>query len=175
MIAAKGTLSSAPDLRLAGTLTSPRRQARRLPASGLPCPLPMTSRPPVFRSADQARSPRASSPSSCSRHSGAQFTFDGNLGTTGVSGRVGLRSTDSSPLLAATGVPLSEIPRLVLVLDACIASGADGTRITDIKGRFGAANLSGEIARAPDGKVTGKLETGALALRDVITAAAFLG
>ncbi len=108
---------------------------------------------------------------------GARLDFNGTLGgaaaPTAIDGKLALRSTDVSPLFAAMGLPSTALPSGVLVLDSRVMSKARTLKLPDLAGRFGMATVGGQLMWAPDGKITGNLETGPLDLDDVL-AASFL-
>lgn len=108
---------------------------------------------------------------------GARFDFDGRIGAGGdrltLDGKASVRSTDMSLLMAVTGLPAATRPSGILVLDAEIESYGGESISAAIDGRAGASRLAGNLALGHDGKITGNLETGDLALTDVL-AAAFL-
>ncbi len=108
---------------------------------------------------------------------GTRFDFDGRIGggaeRLALDGKASARSTDISLLAAVTGLPVAMRPSGVLVLDAAIESHGGESISAAIDGRVGASRLTGNLAFGPDGNVTGNLETGDLALTDVL-AASFL-
>ncbi|MBC8036503.1 MAG: AsmA family protein [Rhizobiales bacterium] len=105
---------------------------------------------------------------------GSRLDFNGTLGgaasPTAIDGKLALRSTDVSPLFAAMGLPSAALPAGVMVLDSHVTSKARTLALPDLAGRFGMARVGGQLAFAPDGKITGNLDTGPLALDDVLAA-----
>ncbi|MGH6855912.1 MAG: hypothetical protein ACREDN_10890, partial [Aestuariivirga sp.] len=98
---------------------------------------------------------------------GARLDFKGTLGGSGkpaaVDGRLGLRSVDISLLLAAMGLPATELPGGVLVLDSPVKWDTSGVTLDGFTGRFGEEAIGGGFNWAPDGKITGNLDVGPLA------------
>ena len=107
---------------------------------------------------------------------GTRLNFNGTLGGAApdaVDGKLRLRSTDAGPLFAAVGLPSATLPAGVLVLDSEVTSEAGSIALPDIEGRFGMSRIGGQLTWMPGGKITGNLDTGPLALDDVL-AASFL-
>ncbi len=105
---------------------------------------------------------------------GARLNFNGTLGpAAAIDGKLRVRSTEVSPLFAALGLPTAALPEGVLVLDSQVVPEAGGVTFSDIEGRFGTSRIGGELAWASDGRITGNLDTGPLALDEAL-AAAFL-
>ncbi|HUR43016.1 MAG TPA: AsmA family protein [Aestuariivirga sp.] len=104
---------------------------------------------------------------------GSRLDFNGTLGsatTPAIDGKLSLRSTDVAPLFAALGLPSAALPTGVLVLDSRVTSEAGSFVIPDLAGRFGMAKIGGNLAWSAEGKFTGNLDTGPLALDDVLAA-----
>ncbi len=108
---------------------------------------------------------------------GTRFDFDGRIGVGDdrrtLDGKASARSTDMSLLVAATGLPAANRPSGILVLDAEIESYGGESISAAIDGRAGASRLAGNLALSRDGKITGNLETGDLAIVDVLAATLF--
>jgi uncharacterized protein involved in outer membrane biogenesis len=86
----------------------------------------------------------------------------------GLGGKLAVRSTESSLLLQASGLPVSQLPDGVLVVDAGVASTAAGWAITDLAGRLDGAQFSGAFDVSSSRHVTGQFEMSALPLVDVL-------
>ena len=89
----------------------------------------------------------------------------------GLSGKLSLRATDAGPLLAATGLPVAADDSGVLSADAAVAWGAGKWSLAGIDGRFGTAPFSGEASLTPAMVLDGRLDTGPLRLRDLMSCA----
>ncbi|MBI3672671.1 MAG: hypothetical protein HY245_04465, partial [Rhizobiales bacterium] len=99
---------------------------------------------------------------------GARFNFNGtaarggNLGD--LSGKVALRATDATALLATAGLPAAALPAGVVVIDSEVKSRGGAITLAPIAGRLGQSPLSGTLTLAPGGVLTGNLETGPISL-----------
>ncbi|MFN4143996.1 AsmA family protein [Aestuariivirga sp.] len=87
----------------------------------------------------------------------------------GIDGKLSLRATDAAPLIAATGIPATPAPA-VLVADAAVGFTEGAWRLSGITGRYGADPFSGSISLTPAGGFEARLVTGALRLSHVLAA-----
>ena len=103
---------------------------------------------------------------------GGRFDFNGTAkaGTTApdVDGKLALRVTDTGPLLLAAGLPLPQQASSPLVLDSSLTAKGGVWSLPDLAGRAGSSKIAGAISLAADMKLTGNIETGAFALRDLL-------
>ena len=105
---------------------------------------------------------------------GARLDYQGPVNPAaqmlGLDGRLSLRSTDVTMLLAAAGLPVSQLPDGVLVADAALKSENGGLKLGSVSGRLGQEKFSGTAALDPQGKLDAHIETGRLRLMDVLAA-----
>ncbi|MCB1379445.1 MAG: AsmA family protein [Alphaproteobacteria bacterium] len=86
----------------------------------------------------------------------------------GLDGKLSLRFTELTSVGAALGLPVDLPQSAVMVMDAALSSDAEALRISGIDGRVGTSPVTGEITIATGGKVTANVETGELAVADVL-------
>ena len=88
----------------------------------------------------------------------------------GLDGRLSLRSTNATALLAAAGIPVRELPGGVLVADSDIKADDGTMKFASISGRLGQEKFSGSANVDQQGKLDARFETGPLKLIDVLAA-----
>lgn len=108
---------------------------------------------------------------------GGRFDYTGQISPGdagfGLDGKLALRATALGPLVTAAGMPVSEGPGGVLVLDSAVTVTGGGIHLPEITGRIGEPRIAGDLTLAPDLRLTGNLETGGVKLRDLV-ASSFL-
>lgn len=105
---------------------------------------------------------------------GGKYLYNGTIKPLapgfGLDGKLALRSTNAGALVAALGLPSATLPSGVFVLDSTVMAKDGAIAFPDIDGRLGEGRISGSLALDAARNVTGTVETGALALSDVLAA-----
>lgn len=88
----------------------------------------------------------------------------------GLDGKLALRTADATPLIAATGLPVSAVEGGALVLDAPVLWQDGKWTAQKVEGRLGSSSFSGAASLSPALDADARFQTGPLTFADILGA-----